>query len=61
MATTEQSQTLTPNAQLYLLGHSYDEERRLKRQAEELRQESARLPEMEELSVNDRRTRCGSG
>ena len=43
MATTAQSQTLTPNAQLYLLGHSYDEERRLKRQAEELRQESARL------------------
>ena len=43
MATTERSQTLTPNAQLYLLGHSYDEERRLKRQAEELRQESARL------------------
>jgi len=31
------------NQRLYLLGHSYDEERRLSRQAEELRQESARL------------------
>ena len=43
MVTAKQSQTLTPNPELYLLGHSYDEERRLKRQAEELRQESARL------------------
>src|SRR6516165_10932739 len=37
MVAAEQNQTL------YLLGHSYDEERRLSRQAEELRQESARL------------------
>ena len=43
MVTAKQSQTLTPNPELYLLGHSYDEERRLKKQAEELRQESARL------------------
>ena len=31
------------NQRLYLLGHSADEERRLSKQAEELRQESARL------------------
>ena len=43
MVTAKQSQTLTPNPELYLLGHSYDEERRLKQQAEELRQESARM------------------
>ena len=43
MVTAEQSQILTPNPELYLLGHSYDEERRLKKQAEELRQESARM------------------
>ena len=43
MVTAKQSQTLTPNPELYLLGHSYDEERRLKKQAEELRQESARM------------------
>jgi len=43
MVTAKQSQRLTPNPELYLLGHSYAEERRLKKQAEELRQESARM------------------
>jgi len=43
MGTLEQNQKPQEAAKSYLLGHSEDEERRLRSQAEELRQESARL------------------
>ena len=43
MVSVERNQELQRQAEQYLLGHSEDEELRLRRQAEELRQESARL------------------
>jgi len=43
MVSVERNQELQRQAEQYLLGHSEEEELRLRRQAEELRQESARL------------------
>jgi ubiquinone/menaquinone biosynthesis C-methylase UbiE len=61
MVTAEQSQTVTPNPELYLLGHSYDEERRLKKQAEELRQESARMFDRIGIEKGNRAIDLGCG
>jgi SAM-dependent methyltransferase len=61
MASAEQSQELRSEARPYLLGHSEDEELRLRRQAEELRPESAWLFDRIGLGAGSRAIDLGCG
>src|SRR5215469_15198469 len=61
MASAEQRQELRSEARPYLLGHSEDEELRLRRQAEELRPESAWLFDRIGLGAGNRAIDRGCG
>jgi ubiquinone/menaquinone biosynthesis C-methylase UbiE len=61
MRCAESIQDLCVSAEPYLLGHSQDEERRLKTQAEELRQESARLFDRIGIGAGSRAIDLGCG
>jgi SAM-dependent methyltransferase len=61
MGATLQSQELQQQGEQYLLGHSEAEERRLRRQAAELRQESAWLFDRIGLGVGSRAIDLGCG
>jgi len=61
MVSVERNQELQRQAEQYLLGHSEDEELRLRRQAEELRQESARLFDRIGIGAGSRAIDLGCG
>jgi len=61
MTSAEQNQEVRLQAQPYLLGHSEDEELRLRRQAGELRQESASLFDRVSLGAGSRAIDLGCG
>jgi len=61
MVSVERNQELQRQAEQYLLGHSEDEELRLRRQAEELRQESARLFDRIGIGTGSRAIDLGCG
>ena len=61
MVSVERNQELQRQAEQYLLGHSEEEELRLRRQAEELRQESARLFDRIGIGAGSRAIDLGCG
>ena len=61
MTSAEQNQESGPRAQLYLLGHSKDEELRLRKQGAELRPESAWLFDRIGLAAGSRAIDLGCG
>src|SRR6516165_6838554 len=61
MVSVERNQELQRQAEQYLLGHSEEEELRLRRQAEELRQESARLFDRMGIGAGSRAIDLGCG